>query len=227
MPERIPTFEESIMPRSTIKACARTVLHADTAIKKEALTALAKGSSVFISYLTTHANEVAFSKKRKTIMPADVFEALKLIEFERFVADLKQTFEQTEADNKAKRERNKSMKDAPTSQAQEADTEADGDALPPSKRTRVENGDDTEMHEGGEAGEEENDEQEDADDDEDDEEEEDDDDDEADEEDEVEGEIDAADETTAANQLEDAVQEPDTVQEDDYDEVLDNGEDSD
>lgn len=139
MVEHIVTFEESIMPRSTIKNCAKTVLKEDTMIQKEALTALAKGSSVFISYLTTHANEIALSKKRKTIMPNDVFEALKVIEFSRFVPDLKQAHELAEKDAKDRRDRKKS---GPVEQMEtqtdvgELVDEEDG-ILPPTKRSKV------------------------------------------------------------------------------------------
>lgn len=122
-----------MMPRSTIKNCAKTVLKDDTPIQKDALTAITKGSSVFISYLTAHANEIALSKKRKTIMPADVFDALKAIEFERFIPDLRREHEQAEQELREKKERKKSG----ISEAALEPEDDNAEDLPASKRSRV------------------------------------------------------------------------------------------
>jgi hypothetical protein len=52
MTEKISSFEDNLMPRSTIKNCAKAMLKQDAPIQKDALLALTKGSTVFISYLT-------------------------------------------------------------------------------------------------------------------------------------------------------------------------------
>ena len=136
MANDIITFEDSMMPRSTIKNCAKTVLKDDTPIQKDALTALTKGSSVFISYLTAQANEIALSKKRKTIMPGDVFEALEAIEFGRFVPDLRKEHERAEQEAQEKKERKKSGM-IESVEGQESD-------LPPAKKFRL-NGEDKDL----------------------------------------------------------------------------------
>lgn len=228
MVEHIVTFEESIMPRSTIKNCAKAVLKDDIMIQKEALTALAKGSSVFISYLTTHANEIALSKKRKTIMPNDVFEALKVIEFARFVPDLKIAHEQAERETKEKRERKKSGALEPEEVQRGLpgimDNDDDNALLPPSKKpktTKV-NG----SKHSTDLGELQGQDEEGIDNELDEEDEEDDDITDDNEENEEEDEEDAADEIQVIAP-EPADQDVEESQIDTYDEALDNGEDSD
>ncbi|ORY87153.1 histone-fold-containing protein [Protomyces lactucae-debilis] len=121
MTEKINSFEDNLMPRSTIRNCAKAVLKADAPIQKEALLALTKASTVFISYLTAQANEIAISRKRKTIMPVDVFEALKVIEFERFVDDLKKEHEEQDALRKEKRNQKRPTEEDAATQASQAE----------------------------------------------------------------------------------------------------------
>lgn len=231
MPDGIPTFEESIMPRTTIKACAKTVLHSDTAIQKDALTALAKGSSVFISYLTTHANEIALSKKRKTIMPSDVLEALKVIELDRFIPDLQRAHERSEAENKEKRDRKKSGASVVANVVDDDVATQEDESQPLAKRPRVENGDHSDMqpdvqHRNTEEDEPAEDiEEDDLQDEEDEEEEEEaEDEEEDDEDDQEEGDGNVF---TEKQLPDDAAGDLENRQRDDYDEALDNGDESD
>ncbi|KAJ9497772.1 hypothetical protein H2202_006805 [Exophiala xenobiotica] len=70
-------IDDLLLPRSLVSRLARGVLPANTSIQKDATLALAKSATVFISYLTHHANE---QTSKKTIGPQDVIKALSEIE---------------------------------------------------------------------------------------------------------------------------------------------------
>ncbi|RMZ82699.1 hypothetical protein DV738_g1469, partial [Chaetothyriales sp. CBS 135597] len=53
---------------------ARGVLPPNTSLQKDALLALTRSATVFVSYLASQANELA---TRKTVQPADVIKALR------------------------------------------------------------------------------------------------------------------------------------------------------
>jgi len=59
---------------------ARGILPANTSLQKDAILALTKAATVFISYLASHANELT---TRKTIGPLDVLAAVKEIEMDK------------------------------------------------------------------------------------------------------------------------------------------------
>ena len=104
------------MPKSIITRLAKGVLPPNTQIQANAILALTKSATVFISHLanayvvlqdrtpppllgltTTHsANESTVASNKKTIMPADVFKALDEIEYgfmrERLEAEFASTF---------------------------------------------------------------------------------------------------------------------------------------
>ncbi|RMZ91257.1 hypothetical protein DV736_g1484, partial [Chaetothyriales sp. CBS 134916] len=62
---------------------ARGVLPPNTSLQKDALLALTKSATVFVSYLANQANELA---TRKTVQPGDVIKALKECEFDSLLA---------------------------------------------------------------------------------------------------------------------------------------------
>ena len=64
---------------------AKGVLPPNTQIQKDAILAVSKGATVFISYLADAANEHTLKDNRKTISPQNVLQALKDIEFESFL----------------------------------------------------------------------------------------------------------------------------------------------
>ena len=64
---------------------AKGVLPPNTQIQKDAILAVSKGATVFISYLADAANEHTLNDNRKTISPQNVLQALKDIEFESFL----------------------------------------------------------------------------------------------------------------------------------------------
>ncbi|KAL1954476.1 hypothetical protein VTO42DRAFT_1152 [Malbranchea cinnamomea] len=77
--------EDYLLPRSLTQRLAKGVLPPNTSIHKDALLAISKAATVFVSYLSSHANE---ETQKKTITPQDVLSALSEIEFDSFRARL-------------------------------------------------------------------------------------------------------------------------------------------
>ncbi|KAJ9164875.1 Histone-fold-containing protein [Coniochaeta hoffmannii] len=75
------TIEDLNLPKSIITRLAKGVLPPNTQIQANAILALSKSATVFISHLSNAANEWTMSGGKKTIMPADVFRALDDIEY--------------------------------------------------------------------------------------------------------------------------------------------------
>ncbi|KAI1621176.1 histone-fold-containing protein [Exophiala viscosa] len=73
------SIDDLLLPRTLTSRLARGVLPANTQIQKDAVLAIAKSATVFISYLAHHANE---QTSKKTIGPQDVLNALKEIEMD-------------------------------------------------------------------------------------------------------------------------------------------------
>ncbi|KAI9804335.1 MAG: hypothetical protein M1833_007142 [Piccolia ochrophora] len=80
--------EDLSLPRSMVQRLAKGVLPPNTQIQKDAVLAMSKGATVFVNYLSSHANENALRQNKKTIMPKDVIEALKELEFDDFLPRL-------------------------------------------------------------------------------------------------------------------------------------------
>ncbi|KAF2717573.1 histone-fold-containing protein [Polychaeton citri CBS 116435] len=70
-------IEDLTLPKSIIGRLAKGILPANTNIGKDALLAMHKSATVFVSYIAAAANENAQGSGKKTIMPPDVFQALK------------------------------------------------------------------------------------------------------------------------------------------------------
>ncbi|EHK45284.1 uncharacterized protein TrAtP1_003550 [Trichoderma atroviride] len=75
------TIEDLNLPKSIITRLAKGTLPPNTQIQGNAILALSKSATVFISYLASHANENTVAAGKKTISPADVFKALDDTEF--------------------------------------------------------------------------------------------------------------------------------------------------
>ncbi|OXN03262.1 hypothetical protein CDV58_08294, partial [Aspergillus fumigatus] len=79
-----------LLPRSLTLRLAKAVLPPNTAIQKDAVLAIQKAATVFVSYLASHANEATL---KRTVAPADVFSALSELEFEAFRPRLEKELE--------------------------------------------------------------------------------------------------------------------------------------
>lgn len=76
----IHPLQDLLLPRSIIQRLAKGVLPPNTSIQKDAILALTKSATVFISMLASTANEVT---ERKTIQSQDVIKGLREIEMDQ------------------------------------------------------------------------------------------------------------------------------------------------
>ncbi|KAJ4295870.1 hypothetical protein N0V88_004572 [Collariella sp. IMI 366227] len=74
-------IEDLTLPKSIITRLAKGMLPPNTQIQANAILALTKSATVFISHLANAANENTVASNKKTIVPADVFKALDETEF--------------------------------------------------------------------------------------------------------------------------------------------------
>ncbi|GFF45201.1 DNA polymerase epsilon subunit D [Aspergillus udagawae] len=84
------SIEDYLLPRSLTLRLAKAVLPPNTAIQKDAVLAIQKAATVFVSYLASHANEATL---KRTVTPADVFTALSELELEAFQPRLEKELE--------------------------------------------------------------------------------------------------------------------------------------
>ncbi|KAI9759089.1 MAG: hypothetical protein M4579_002606 [Chaenotheca gracillima] len=80
--------EELGLPRTMVQRLAKGVLPPNTQIQKDAMLAMSKSATVFVSYLSSHANEMAMDENKKTIMLQNVYDALADLEFSDFLPRL-------------------------------------------------------------------------------------------------------------------------------------------
>ncbi|KIW70504.1 hypothetical protein PV04_02766 [Phialophora macrospora] len=73
-------IDDLLLPRSLISRLARGSLPPNTSLQKDALLALTRSATVFISYLAHHANEQSQLRHRKTLGIQDVYVALQEME---------------------------------------------------------------------------------------------------------------------------------------------------
>jgi DNA polymerase epsilon subunit 3 len=127
------SIEDLNLPKSIVTRLAKGVLPPSAQIQGNAMLALSKSATVFVSYLAANANEHAQSANRKTIAPADVFKALEELEFDfkdRLEAELAK-FNEIQTDK-----RNAYRKKVA------ADKATKGEAGPETERNEADGGDD-------------------------------------------------------------------------------------
>ncbi|CEH19090.1 DNA polymerase epsilon, subunit D [Ceraceosorus bombacis] len=111
--EGIDQFE---LARSQVQKAAKGGLPASVQLRKEVLLALMKASTVFISYTTAAAREVAEAEGRKNFNPSDILRVLSSPEMTTFhhnrtvVADLRKDFEAASRKTKQAREEAKAKR---------------------------------------------------------------------------------------------------------------------
>ncbi|PSN33485.1 DNA polymerase epsilon subunit 3 [Blattella germanica] len=86
-------LEDLNLPNAVVTRIIKEALPDGINVAKEARTAFAKSASVFILYLTSAANMEASSNNRKTISAADVLQALRNVEYTRFLEPLQDSLE--------------------------------------------------------------------------------------------------------------------------------------
>ncbi|KAI4164733.1 MAG: hypothetical protein LQ342_001708 [Letrouitia transgressa] len=68
-----------------VQRLAKGVLPPNTQIQKDAITAMSKGATVFVSHIANAANEITLQTSRKTIAPQHVLDALAACEYGDFL----------------------------------------------------------------------------------------------------------------------------------------------
>ncbi|KAK2585091.1 hypothetical protein KPH14_008603 [Odynerus spinipes] len=101
MAERL---EDLNLPNAVITRIIKEALPDGVTIGKDARTAVAKASSIFILYLTSSANIIAKKANRKTISSTDVIQAMADIDFEQFVDPLQESLENFKRTQKEKKD---------------------------------------------------------------------------------------------------------------------------
>ncbi|KAF2266889.1 histone-fold-containing protein [Lojkania enalia] len=145
------SVEDLNLPKSIVQRLAKGVLPPNTQIQKDALLAMSKSATVFVNYLTHHAQENAARSNKKTVMPKDVFDAMMELEFEGFLPRLEAEvakFTSIQADKrnsyrKKVREEKKAQKEAGDGKSRSVNGHAAEGNSPPTKRARrssVDNG---------------------------------------------------------------------------------------
>ncbi|CAO1617779.1 unnamed protein product [Parajaminaea phylloscopi] len=76
--EGIEAYE---LPKAVLARVAKAELPENVQIRREALLAISKSATIFISYLAAVSDELAKQANRKSITPTDVVEGLSLMEF--------------------------------------------------------------------------------------------------------------------------------------------------
>ncbi|CAG8930491.1 unnamed protein product [Penicillium salamii] len=84
------SIEDYLLPRSLTLRLAKSVLPPNTTVQKDAVLAMQKAATVFVSYLSSQANDGTL---KRTIAPADVFNALSELELDSFRGRLEQELE--------------------------------------------------------------------------------------------------------------------------------------
>ncbi|KAJ5482124.1 Histone-fold [Penicillium sp. IBT 31633x] len=84
------SVEDYLLPRSLTIRLAKSVLPPNTTIQKDAVLAMQKAATVFVSYLSSQANDGTL---KRTIAPSDVFNALSELELDSFRGRLEQELE--------------------------------------------------------------------------------------------------------------------------------------
>lgn len=85
--------EDLNLPNAVITRIIKDSLPDGVAVAKEARSAIAKAASVFVLYTTSTANSLAQKNKKKTVSAQDVFNAMKEMEFEKFIEPLQESLE--------------------------------------------------------------------------------------------------------------------------------------
>ncbi|XP_075435347.1 DNA polymerase epsilon subunit 3 [Ascaphus truei] len=96
--------EDLNLPNTVITRIIKEALPDGINISKEARSAISRAASVFVLYATSCANNFAMKGKRKTLNASDVLAAMEEMEFQRFLAPLKESLEAYRREQKGKKE---------------------------------------------------------------------------------------------------------------------------
>lgn len=104
MVERIQDLN---LPNSNISKIIKDSLPADVNMDKEARIAIARATSVFIMYLSSNAATAAHKHNHKTFSAQDVLNAINEMDFNSFIAPMKESLTQHQKTMKDKKDNKK------------------------------------------------------------------------------------------------------------------------
>nr|KAF6315170.1 DNA polymerase epsilon 3, accessory subunit [Myotis myotis] len=110
--------EDLNLPNAVITRIIKEALPDGVNISKEARSAISRAASVFVLYATSCANNFAMKGKRKTLNASDVLSAMEEMEFQRFVAPLKEALEAYRREQRGKKEASEQKKKEETDAAE-------------------------------------------------------------------------------------------------------------
>lgn len=87
------SIEDLNLPNAVVSRIIKDALPENVSVSKEARMALTRTAAVFVLYLTSAANTAAKADNHRTLAAKYVFDALEEIEFESFIAPLKENLE--------------------------------------------------------------------------------------------------------------------------------------
>lgn len=119
--------EDLNLPNAVITRIIKEALPDGVNISKEARSAISRAASVFVLYATSCANNFAMKGKRKTLNAGDVLSAMEEMEFQRFIAPLKESLEVYRREQKGKKEARKDKDKKADSEEQDKSREDDND----------------------------------------------------------------------------------------------------
>ncbi|BCS25799.1 putative CBF/NF-Y family transcription factor [Aspergillus puulaauensis] len=117
------SIEDYLLPRSITVRLAKSVLPPNTSVQKDAVLAIQKAATVFVSYLSSHANEATL---KRTVTPADVLDAISELELEGFRPRLEKELDKFTDLKAAKRKPRKSA-EGETKMGENGEGEGDGE----------------------------------------------------------------------------------------------------
>lgn len=88
-------LEDLNLPAAVVTRIIKEALPEGCNVAKEAKLALSRAASVFVLYLTSHANKISIGNGKKIITNEDVMEAIQDTEFGRFEKQLNEAAERT------------------------------------------------------------------------------------------------------------------------------------
>ncbi|KAF3483235.1 uncharacterized protein GIQ15_02559 [Arthroderma uncinatum] len=101
------SVDDILLPRSVIMRLAKDMLPPGTGVQRDAVTAILKAATVFVSYISSHANDMT---DKKTLTPQDVLAALTEVELGDFRPHLEKQLKAYTAIMENKRESKKKGK---------------------------------------------------------------------------------------------------------------------
>jgi len=90
MADKAPDFDP---PQASVSRIIKQVLPNNVQLTKDARAAFTRAAGIFIFYLTHTANEFSKENKRSTILPADIKNALRELDFDEFEAPMEEFME--------------------------------------------------------------------------------------------------------------------------------------